>query len=149
MNPLGQFFQVAIVVSDLDAAKDDLTRSVGLTWGETRESELGPWQYRLAFSLEGPPHIELIEAPEGSFWNPDPTGAMRIDHLQWWSSDIEADTARLEADGATIDVDGLAFDPPHPFRYFRLPNGLRIELIYDPDGSGRENYRTRWRIDGS
>jgi hypothetical protein len=145
MSISGDFFQVAIVVPDLEAAMDELSRTMGLTWGRIRPSSMGSWEYRLAFSQQGPPHVELIEAPEDGPWQRDPDGKMRIDHLQWWSADIDADTAKLEADGATVDVDGIALD--HPFRYFLLPSGLRVELIYDPDGEGRKNYRTRWQID--
>jgi hypothetical protein len=140
-----QFFQVGIVVSDLEAAMQQLTAAVGLTWGAPRASEMGPWKYRLAFSHQGPPHVELIEAPAGSPWQPDGPSAMRIDHLQWWSQDLEADTERLLRTGVTVDVDGIG-KYNHPFRYFRLPDGLRIELISSAEGL-REKYRQLWRID--
>jgi hypothetical protein len=141
----GQYFQVAIVVRDLEAAREELGRTLGVEWGGVRESSMGEWSYRLSFSKQGPPHVELIEAPPGGPWEVDPRGKMRLDHLQWWTTDIDADTERLVADGATVDFDGMAYD--HPFRYFKLATGLRVELINDPDGSLRADYRTRWHID--
>jgi hypothetical protein len=138
------FFQLGIVCSDIDAAMAELTRVSGLTWGRIRHREMGPWKYKLAFSHQGPPHVELVEAPPGSPWNPNEDGSMRIDHFQLWSSDIEADTAYLEEGGATIDVDGVARG--HPFRYYKLAGGLRVELIQSDDAS-RAAYKERWLFD--
>jgi len=138
-------FQVAIIVDELEPAMEELHRSLGLDWGAAREGQLGDAGYRLAFSRQGPPHIELIEAPPGGPWQRSPDGRMRIDHLQWWSDDLDADTRRLESEGASVDYDGVAHG--HGFRYFRLASGLRIELIEDRDGAKRANYRARWSIE--
>jgi hypothetical protein len=135
------FYQVALAVRDLEAAMDELTKAVGVRWGGRFDwdSEQGP--VRIAMSYEGPPHIELVEGPPGSPW--DTTEGSRVDHLQWWSDDLEADTKRLEDAGLELewDLGGL--------RYFRAPqSGVRVELLRGGPEAGEDepDYRTRWGI---
>jgi hypothetical protein len=136
------FFQVGILVHDLEAAMDELSRGIGVRWGAIRERERDGLTYRLVFSVEGPPHIELIEGSPGTPWD---TVEPRIDHLMWWSDDLAGDTRRLEREGLPLDAgDPIGGDT---WGYFKAEqSGLRIELI---DSATRADYRQRWQIGDS
>lgn len=127
MNPM---YQIGIAVQDLEAAMAELTAAVGTRWYDVIDVSSPDMKLRIAISVEGPPHFELIEASPGSPW--DSTAGSRFDHLQWWSGDLEGDTARLVASGLTLD---------HDFgwlRYFSAPKtGIRVELLRgDPERPG-------------
>jgi len=146
------FFQIGVIVEDIEAAMQELTQAQGVKWGEVAQRKYQQWEFKRVFSLDGPPYIELIEGPPGSPW--DSSKGSRIDHLQWWTKDMEADSTRMQAAGVTLDVDGVKESPlvapdgtkkPGIFRYFKAPSsGMRLELI---DESVRFNYRERWGID--
>ena len=134
------FFQVGILVPDLERAMQELSAAQNVTWGTVAARQYNDWKFRRVFSKEGPPYIELIEGPPGSPW--DCGGSPKLDHLQWWSDDMQKDTQRMEAAGLTLDTDGKKLGGP--FRYFRAPaTGMRVELI---DASNRAGYRERWGI---
>ena len=147
------FFQVGIIVEDIEAAMSELTRAQNVQWGKVAARKYQQWDFKRVFSLDGPPYIELIEGPPGSPW--DSSQGSRIDHLQWWTRDMEADTRRMQAAGVPLDTDGVKESPmvaadgsrkPGIFRYFRAPkSGMRLELI---DESVKANHRERWGIDG-
>ena len=135
------FFQIALIVPQLEAAMTELNEVLGLTFREPLNREIGPWRLRVTFSRQGPPFFELTEGQPGSPW--DPTGAPRIDHLGWWSSDLTEDATSLAEAGAQIEVDGRAHGKL--FTYHRAPiTGLRLELIGIPP---REFYET-WELPG-
>jgi Glyoxalase/Bleomycin resistance protein/Dioxygenase superfamily len=133
-------YQIGIVVGDLERAQEELTRAFGLSWEPTIDAAVGEWSIRLAHSVDGPPHLELIEGEAGSPW--DPSGGSRIDHLGWWSEDLAADKQRSVADGAAVELESEpGFSPG--FSYHRLPQtGLRFELVED---SYRDDYYARLR----
>lgn len=146
------FFQVGIIVEDIEASMKELSDAQGVKWGEVANRKYQQWNFKRVFSLQGPPYIELIEGPPGSPW--DASKGSRIDHLQWWTKDMEADSRRMEAAGLTVDIDGVNNSPivgpdgakkPGIYRYFNAPKtGMRLELI---DESQRAVHRQRWGID--
>ena len=146
------FFQVGIIVQDIEASMKELSDAQGVQWGEVANRKYQQWEFKRVFSLQGPPFIELIEGPPGSPW--DASKGSRIDHLQWWSKDMEADTKRMEKAGLSVDIDGVNNSPivgedgkkkPGIYRYFNAPKtGMRLELI---DESQRAVHRQRWGID--
>jgi hypothetical protein len=95
----GSYWQTGVIVRDLDAAMNELGGALGLTWSKVAEYQFAGMQRRVAFSQEGPPYVELIEDGQA-----DP--APRIDHLGWWSDDVEGDVERVRATGAEIVLDG-------------------------------------------
>jgi hypothetical protein len=129
------FYQVAFVVESLEESMAELTRAVGVRWHVPYESP----DLRVAISIEGPPHFEIIQGAAGGPW--DSTLGSRFDHLQWWTTDMEADTRALVDAGLTLthDFDG-------GLRYFHAPHtGARLELLRgDPSRPGGvpENYVT-------
>jgi hypothetical protein len=140
--PRGEpYFQVALIVPSLDDAMRELEATLGLTFWEPLDREIGPWAIRVAFSREGPPFLELTEGQPGSPW--DPTGAPRVDHIGWWTRDIDTDAQALEEAGAPVEVDGRPHDKP--FTYHRGPaTGIRYELVGVPPS---EIY-ARWQLKG-
>jgi hypothetical protein len=134
-------FQVGILVEDLDAAREELGRAIGVTWGEIVERQNGEWKIRVCFALEGPPYLELIEGPAGSPW--EATGGSRIDHIGCWTPDIEASKQQLAADGFALELDGSKYGGK--FSYHRGPrSGLRVELL---ESSGKDAFYERWGLE--
>jgi hypothetical protein len=127
-----QLFHVGVVAEDIDQAMAEMSKNLGLTWrggraktmdlclfGEERRLEM-----RIAHSMEGPPHVELIEAVPGTHWAaPTATG---VHHLCYWSDEAAEICQRLEADTANQRVTGK---PGAPGGYFLTPSGLYIEII--------------------
>lgn len=137
MNP---FFQAGIVVPDLNRAMEELSTALDLRWGTPLERQVGEWPLWIVFSLDGPPYLELIEGPAGSPW--DAAEGSRLDHLGWWSDDLDSDRERLEAVDVSLEVDGRPLGGF--FHYFRAPSsGLRIELVAS---SGRTAFSERWGL---
>ena len=119
-------FHIGIVVADLDAAMAELTRAAGLSWGEPIDRRTGEWDYRIVYSIEGPPHVELVEGAPGSPW--DASEGPRLDHAGWWIDNVSAEKERLEAIGLSVDAD-LRPLPGGRAVYMHAPaTGLRFEL---------------------
>jgi len=122
----GVFWQVGIVVDDIERSQEELTRALGVTWARTLDLRLEDWEYRLSLSNEGPPYLELLEGPPGSPW--DAAGGSRIDHVGYWTEDIAVERRRLEEAGVPVAYDGEAAGLR--FNYHALPEtGIRIEPI--------------------
>lgn len=116
----------------------DLSRTLELAWSEPRAGRLDRWEYRIVFSVQGPPFFELIEGPAGSPW--DASGGARFDHLGYWSGDIDSDKRQLELRGAALDFDACPFG--RSFAYHRLDSiGARIELV---DVSAQPGFVKTW-----
>lgn len=132
MSPLhpDRFFHTGIVVADIDLAMAELSRSLGVTWkggwpavhhlhyfGADHDVEL-----RIAFSIQGPPHLELIEAKDDTLW---PHGSYGTHHLCYWSDDAAGDATALEAEG----YERLSGIPGGTGGYFRSSCGVTVELL--------------------
>ena len=135
-----QLFHVGVRVPDLDAAMAEIGAGTGVTWAERRENpaqslwtpEHGLQQLHLkyVYSAQGPQHIELLEGPEGSFW--DGRHAAGAHHLGIWVESVTDETDRLISAGWTIV--GAQRDPGDgngygAFSYLQPPSGLIIELV--------------------
>jgi Glyoxalase/Bleomycin resistance protein/Dioxygenase superfamily len=110
------FFQAGSLVQDLDAAMVELSDMLDVHWGKPLTREVGESELRVVFSLDGPPHIELTRGPAGSPW--DASDGPRLDHLGYWSDDLEADKRRLDAQDVTLEADGAQLGGV-PFAYLR------------------------------
>lgn len=149
---LNGFFHWGITAGDLKATCKELTESLGLTWAEPQRRQFRLKQpegrcdvdFYITYSLEGPPHYEVIEATPGCIW--DPSTASGIHHIGFWSEDLRGDSASLETAGfpcaATYDTpDGK----PLGFTYHRLEQtGLLVELV---DAERREAFEN-WMAGG-
>lgn len=83
----------------------------------------------MSYSLDGWPHIELIQGPPGSLWETDED---RLHHVGMWATDLQGDCEALIASG--FDLVGRGSNEEGAFvrlAYHRSPYGHYIELV-DP-----------------
>jgi hypothetical protein len=134
------YFQVGVLVENLEGAREELASALGLEWSEIVEREVGEWRIRVCFAKQGPPYLELIEGPPGSPW--ETTGGSRIDHIGYWADDLDESKQRLDAAGLALEVDGSKYGGVFTYHRGRT-SGLRVELI---DAAGRAAFYERWGL---
>jgi len=134
-------FHSGFVVQDIDAAIAEFHRHVRTCFTPVRRQAFrlrgpsGPFEVEmtLAFTVDGPFRLELIEPIPGTIWqmphNPV-LGPSPAHHLAFWCEDLATASARLLDSGAprlaTLD------DASHEvsgFVYHRLPDGTVLELV--------------------
>ncbi|HEY7223616.1 MAG TPA: VOC family protein [Micromonosporaceae bacterium] len=129
------YVHVGYVVPDLDEAMQRLTASAGLRWAVPRRLPVTlrtpagetVTEVNLTYSVQGPPHLELIAQQPGTIWGSEHSG---LHHLGYWSGqfadDIDALTsAGFEVEAGAVDEHGALAR----FVYLREPyTGLRVEL---------------------
>ncbi|MFD4369487.1 VOC family protein [Rhodococcus sp. NPDC058521] len=131
------FYHVCFTVPDLTAAMDELTRMVGVSWGEPTESQLGPWPYTLVFSTEHP-HFELVSSVEGSPWYSEKPG---FHHIGWWSNCLDRTMASWAAHGGESFFDGRGYG-----RNFGYVDALASGVLLEAVGmQQREAFVRRWQ----
>jgi Glyoxalase/Bleomycin resistance protein/Dioxygenase superfamily len=128
-------FHTGVVVDDLDALVDWLTKTVGYRWTDVVEveqvvqtaEEEATLPLRMVISGDEP-RVEILQTIPGTIWTP--TDSV-VHHLGYWSEDVESDLATLEANGAPCEV--KAFNPDGSgsllWAYCKAPTGPRIELV--------------------
>src|SRR5580698_9399938 len=99
------YFHIGILVPDLEAAVAKFSDAFGLTFTDvaTAEYELAlPLEGRLLkrrsrvrYSMEGPPHYELMQADSSDFFGPPEMN--RVHHVGLWAPDIAS--AQLDLHG--------------------------------------------------
>lgn len=128
-------FHTGIVVDDLDAAMDQLGPVLGVTWNrggaEVRmTTDRGPATVESAYALskEGPHHVELCQAVEGTLWTVDSPG--HAHHLGYWVDDVAAASAALvDAGSPQVACIAMSDDAPPMCAYHRSPSGLYLEVV--------------------
>ncbi len=145
-------FHTGFVVTDVEAARDQLSKHLDVSWTpiEARQMPLrgpnGPMTVDLQFTYTttGPHHLELLGSVPGTVWQaPDLSdlSTTAAHHVGLWCADLAEESRRLVADGAPLLV---TYDSGHDeavgFAYHRLPSGLLLELV---DVSRRPGFE-RW-----
>ncbi len=134
--PTDGFYHWGIVARDFEATCAELAVVCGLTWATPMRRRFDLRQphgvtevdFRLTYSVEGPPYYEILEASPGTVWDPSVAGG--VHHLGFWSADVAADAARLVAAGYPCGATAAAPDGrPAGFSYHRLESGLWVELV--------------------
>ena len=135
--PTDGFYHWGIVAEDFDATCEELGAVCSLTWAvpmKRRFELLQPSgvmevEFRLTYSVEGPPHYEILEASPGTLWDPA-TANGGVHHLGFWSTDVTGDATRLIAAGYECGATAATPDgKPVGFSYHRLHSGLWVELV--------------------
>lgn len=120
------YFHVGIVVPDIEAAMAEMAPALGLTFNQPHVSVYGGETITVAYAKEGPPYYELVQGSDGGRWNTSSGPVM--DHVGYFSNDLDADVATLEAAGMPVDIDGRSYGSF--FTYHRsAASGMRVELI--------------------
>ena len=132
-------YHVGYVVPDLAKAMAQFTDAIGARWvdhvvhpryrdaaGRVVEVDL-----HTSFTLDGPVHIELIEAAPGTIWE---LGAgPQIHHVGLWTDDVAAEAERLVRSGLPVVAGGLDDADegvPGFFSYHDNPQGGKLELVH-------------------
>jgi hypothetical protein len=122
-----RFWQVGLVVPQLEPAMAELADGLGLEWEEPRTRTIGDWQVRSVHSRPGSaPRFELVERAPGTPW--DASGRFGLDHIAYFSDAYGVDAQRLSDAGFATEVDADALGAS--WRYVRgAASGLRVETI--------------------
>jgi hypothetical protein len=128
---IGAAFHTGIVVDDLAQAMVAYGEAFGLHWSTPKHSThrmrtehgLLPRDTWVAFSLEGPHHLELLEHRDATAYQGLP-GGPRVNHIGYWVDDLPAEIQRLEAVGMHCRLHGES------------PDGWLTRMAYLDDGTG-------------
>jgi hypothetical protein len=152
---LGELFHTGVVVADIEAAMDDLSRALGLRWTAVQEHDMRQWRpdgeqrltLRFAYSLAPYPLVELIEARPGTFYEPVPDTTTQLHHVGMWVDDLEAASSALSRDGFHLVAAGVDDEGNRPARvtFHESAHGLRVELC---DAAMRAGFDT-WIAGGA
>jgi catechol 2,3-dioxygenase-like lactoylglutathione lyase family enzyme len=130
-----EFFHVGIVVPNLEAARERLTRLLGVQWHPIRENDVpvrhgdGREQtvhFRVCFSTEAP-HFELIEEMPGTVWVCNEHS--NIHHIAYYAGSLAGESGRLATAPCPLEVTRVGDQVPDTFAYHRDPLGVRIEVL--------------------
>ena len=132
MYEYSDFFHIGIVVADMKAGMDDMSRRFAVTFPDAREANVRMrWRgeeqqvtVKFVYSREGPPYIELLEAVPGTVWE-----ATGIHHLGVFCNGMEGEIDRLVADGYTHEGASLGADGSlQGAQYITNNSGVRLEF---------------------
>lgn len=127
-------FHTGMIVDDLDASADELTRTAGLHWSPRIDTEVPIWSpdgrievHRMVatYSVEAP-HLELITATPGSLWD---SASRPLHHFGYWSDDLLEESAELERLGLRRVAAATVNDTFYGFSYHVTRDGLFLELV--------------------
>jgi catechol 2,3-dioxygenase-like lactoylglutathione lyase family enzyme len=131
------YFHVCYVVPDLEASMAELTTVLGVSWQAPRDRASGDMRWRLVYTNDGAPFIELVEGQPGSPWHA-PDGP-KLHHIGRFTYNLDEGIRQMEAAGGRIEVDGREISGR--WAYFRVPtSGALIELIEADDERRLERY---------
>ena len=129
-------FHIGIIVPDMSRGMADIARRFGCEFPDPRDANVRV-RYRgvesqvavkYAYSMQGPPYIELIQSVTGTVWEA-PSGS-RIHHLGVFCNNIEDEIAKLESEGFTYEAASLGPDGSmQGAQYINSDTLVRLELI--------------------
>lgn len=135
------YFHIGIIVPDLKKAIADFSRILGITFtnpeyfhiNRLEDPEPHSHDSYVAFSQEGPPYYELIEASGDGIFSSKHQG--KILYLGMWEKDMAARVKALEKEGIEIDAWFRNEEGGVPFCVITSPQGpLGIRLEYVDQG---------------
>ena len=128
-------FHTGIVVDDLEAAKLEFGRLLGVTWLEgggkvklQTADDRSTVETKYAISAEGPHHVELVQSVPGTLYTTN--GSTRAHHVGYWVDDVPAVSAALVRSGLTnVVLISFGGDRPPITAYHEAGDGFWIELV--------------------
>ena len=135
--PVSPFYHFGILVEDLDTAIDRFAELFGLTFIGPRTFRVNrladpdehPLEVQAAYSHQGPPHLELIQAVGDGLYSPSRLG---FHHVGLWDPAIDANRLAylsqkaLRSDARVISPDDSTL------AWFSQPSsacGIRFEFV--------------------
>jgi catechol 2,3-dioxygenase-like lactoylglutathione lyase family enzyme len=131
------FFEVGLIVPDLEKAVAELSAALGVTFTDvlegllpmrTADGEESAPPFRMVYSRQ-PPILEVIEQQPGTrLVAPEGTS---LHHFGSWVEDLAAEVAALEAAGVPFVSGGLGPNGefPHLWAYHQTSDGTLVELL--------------------
>jgi catechol 2,3-dioxygenase-like lactoylglutathione lyase family enzyme len=146
---LRPFFHLAVLVLDLDRAVDRYSALLGQRFNEPSTLHLDtrstggysePVDLRVAYSREGPPYLELLEATgDGLFSSRNGRG---FHHAGYWVPEGVDIAQLLASNGVKVDTE-IVGSSGAVFARFTTPralDGVRLELIDEGRRAGLERW---------
>jgi hypothetical protein len=143
-------YHVGLVVPELESAMHAYGELFGFEWatvgppriqhvvvgGERRDPEIA-----VTYSMQGPPHLELIEERSGGVW----AAESPLNHVGFWAPDLAEAVTRLTNAGFPAmvhDVGSGDGDPASPsvFSYHPIAGGFWMEIV----GIGFQSQLQAW-----
>lgn len=130
----GRPHHVGLVVRDLDAAVQHVSAVYARTMVRMPAEPFPCWHegrpvvvtVPIALSVDGPPHLELLQAVEGTVWTP----VAGLHHVAYAVDDVSAEAALLEKMGlSTVVCHRPEPGRPQVATYHRDPLGPIVELL--------------------
>ena len=148
----GQLFHVGLLVTDLDAAMDELGKSAGVTWAQVRDWPMKVWlpgrgyvemEIRLTFSKETQGGSVRLEIIQGSPDTPvDPAQGTGLHHFGYYVESPAEETERLLALGGSLVMAANSPDEGYGrFTYVRTASGMLVEPVAL---ANKERFETWW-----
>ncbi|MBL7492378.1 VOC family protein [Frankia sp. AgB1.9] len=130
----GDLYHACVVIEDLRASMEQLTRLAGYRWMPVIEHLTDVWTpagesavpLRMVYSLDEP-RLELIEQVPGTTWMPAPGGGLH--HVGYFVDDLVASSRALAEAGLPLETCGSGPTRPSGFAYHSTGTGLRIEVV--------------------
>lgn len=131
-------FHTGFLVRDLDREMARFAQALGIKWAKPYvydalniwTPDRGDHQVRIevAYSSEGPQHLELIAGPSGTVYDP---ALQNGHHAGFWVDDVSSTAASLLDRGWNLVVSGASPERGFGgFSYFRPPNeGMLVEIV--------------------
>lgn len=137
-DDISTYFHIGIIVPDLKKAIEDFSRILGITFtnpeyfhiNRLEDPEPHSHDPYVAFSREGPPYYELIEASGDGIFSAKHQGTLL--YLGFWEKDMKARVKTLEEEGIEIDAWFRNEEDSVPFCVITSPQkplGIRLEYV--------------------
>lgn len=142
------YFHIGVIVPDLAKAMETYSRVLGLTFTQPAWNTV-PWLedpepheqlVHVAFSEDGPPYYELIEATGTGIFGPQQEA--QILYLGIWEEDMDARMKILAEQGIGLDAVARTGEGATPDWIITKPDllGIRLEYVNTADRSGIERW---------
>jgi hypothetical protein len=133
---LTEFWHVGMRVINLEAAREELSASFGLSWTVPIKVPMNVWtpqqgyndlELEVCFSREGPIHLELMQGSPGSYYETNASNA-GLHHLGIWVEDVTESAHELVHRGWAVELAGKSpADGYGSFAFIRSAGGAVVE----------------------